>query len=123
MWALLFVKRSRFFEKSGFGSRGSSFAAVSDLRSLGDDVHGRATALLAFAFGLGLYAAPALACNRDRVALTCDAARIQPASYGLVTRGAALASAERYDFWEQFDVDSPGRPITSSDEALAFAAQ
>lgn len=78
---------------------------------------------LAVAFGLGLDAAPLLACNRDRVALTCDAARIQPASYGLVTRGAALASSERYDFWEQFDVDSPGRPITSTDEALAFAAQ
>jgi hypothetical protein len=90
---------------------------------LGEGVQEKGIVLLAFAFGLGLHAAPLLACNRDRVALTCDAARIQPASYGLVTRGAALANAERYDFWEQFDVDSPGRPISSPDEALAFAAQ
>jgi hypothetical protein len=70
-----------------------------------------------------LYGAPLLACNRDKLALTCDAARIKPASYALVTRGAALASAEQYDFWEQFAVDSPGRPIATTNEALAFAAQ
>jgi hypothetical protein len=79
--------------------------------------------LFAFAIGLGLQAPPVLACERERVALTCDAARINPGSYGLLTRGAALASAAQYDFWEQFDVDSPGRPITSANEAMAFAAQ
>jgi hypothetical protein len=64
-----------------------------------------------------------VACSRDRIPLTCDATQIKPASYGLVTHGATLASARQYDFWEQYGVDSPGREIASPDEALAFAAQ
>jgi hypothetical protein len=83
----------------------------------------RRTLLTALAVLGGFTGSPLLACNRDRIALTCDATLIKPASYGLTTRGVALASAAQYDFWEQFDVDSPGRPMTSPDEAMAFAAQ
>ena len=65
-----------------------------------------------------------IACSRESRPLSCAKAALQSASFELSTRGVALAaSAPHEPFWEEWKIDGPGRPLTTADEAVAFAAQ